>query len=282
MAVSATTGTYGSSEMPNLESSKSGIAWSAIVGGAVAAVSLSLVLVALGTGLGFSAVSPWSNAGASATAIGVGAGVWFLVVQWLSSAFGGYMAGRLRTKWAAMHSDEVFFRDTAHGFLAWGLATLLTAWLLASIVGGAASLGANVASGAAQGASLGAVQTVGSSGMSADAMLDTLFRPTNPTATPPGQDVRGESSRIMLSGIGGTLDPADRTYLAQVVAARTGLSQPDAEKRVDEVVTQGKQAADTARKAAATASLMTALSLMIGAFIAGVAGALGGRNRDQI
>jgi len=282
MAVSATTGTYGSSEMPNLESSKSGIAWSAIVGGAVAAVSLSLVLVALGTGLGFSAVSPWSNAGASATAIGVGAGVWFLVVQWLSSAFGGYMAGRLRTKWAAMHSDEVFFRDTAHGFLAWGLATLLTAWLLASIVGGAASLGANVASGAAQGASQGAVQTVGSSGMSADAMLDTLFRPTNPTATPPGQDVRGESSRIMLSGIGGTLDPADRTYLAQVVAARTGLSQPDAEKRVDEVVTQGKQAADTARKAAATASLMTALSLMIGAFIAGVAGALGGRNRDQI
>ena len=274
-------GVYASTEMPNLESSRSGIAWSAIVGGAVAAATLSLILLALGAGLGFASVSPWSNAGASAAAVGVGAGVWFLIVQWLSSAAGGYVAGRLRTKWAALNSDEVFFRDTAHGFLAWGLATLVTAGFLASVLSGAASLGGTVAAGAAQGATQAGVINTGP----ADAWLDSLFRPANPAAAPGNQgnqDVRAESSRLLLGGVSGNLQPADRTYFAQLVAARTGLSQQDAEKRVDDTIAQAKQAADTARKAAATVSLMTALSLMIGAFVAAAAGAIGGRHRDML
>jgi hypothetical protein len=279
-------GVYASTEMPNLESSRSGITWSAIIGGAVAAATLSLILFALGAGLGFASVSPWSNAGASATAIGVGAGVWFLIVQWLSSAAGGYVAGRLRTKWAALNSDEVFFRDTAHGFLAWGLATLVTAGFLASVLSGAASLGGTVAAGAAQGATQAGVMNAGP----AEAWLDSLYRPVNPAPAPAAgtqanqgnQDVRAESSRLLLSGVSGDLQPADRTYLAQLVAARTGLSQEDAEKRVDATIAQAKQAADTARKAAATVSLMTALSLMIGAFVAAAAGAMGGRHRDML
>jgi len=142
---------YGSSEMPNLESALSGVTWSAIIAGAVGAASLSLILLALGSGLGFASVSPWADAGATATAVGVGAGIWFLIVQWLSSAAGGYMAGRLRSKWAAHGSDEVFFRDTAHGFLAWGLATLFVAGVLTSAVSGVVSTGATVASGAKSG-----------------------------------------------------------------------------------------------------------------------------------
>lgn len=265
---------YGSSEMPNLESSLSGVTWSAIFAGAVAAASLSLILFALGSGLGFSSVSPWSNAGATATAVGIGAGVWFLIVQWLSSAAGGYMAGRLRAKWAAHESDEVFFRDTAHGFLAWGMATLLVAGILTSAVG-VLGAGASVAAGAAAG-------TEAADSDRSQPMVDTLFRSTNPDPTAPAADARGEAGRILTRSVAGELDPADRTYLAQTVAARTGISQDEAEKRVDTVVAQGKEAADTARKAAAAVSLMTALSLMIGAFIAAVAGALGGRHRDML
>src|SRR5438128_364513 len=111
---SARAGTF---ETANLESSRSAVSWAAIVGGAVGAVSASIVLVMLGTALGFASISPWSNVGASATAVAVGAVIWLVVTQWLSAAFGGYLTGRLRTKWAAMNSDEVFFRDTAHGFL---------------------------------------------------------------------------------------------------------------------------------------------------------------------
>ena len=164
-------GVYASSEIPNVEFSRSAITWSAIVAGAVAAATLSLILLALGSGLGFASVSPWSNAGASATAVGVGAGVWFLIVQWLSSAAGGYLAGRLRTKWAALNSHEVFFRDTAHGFLAWGLATLVAAGFLASVLSGATSLGGTVGAGAAQGAtklasSMPAPPTLGSTACS--------------------------------------------------------------------------------------------------------------------
>src|SRR4029453_17552013 len=107
----------GSFETSNLESSRSAVSWAAILGGAVGAISATLVLTALGTALGFASISPWSNAGASATALGVGAVIWLVVTQWLSAAFGGYLTGRLRTKWAANNSDEVFFRDTAQGFL---------------------------------------------------------------------------------------------------------------------------------------------------------------------
>ena len=278
--VIAASGAYRPDEVPNLESSHSGITWSAIIGGAVGASAVSLILIALGAGLGLASVSPWANAGASAAAFGVGAGIWFLVVQWLSSAFGGYLAGRLRAKWAAPESDEVFFRDTSHGFLAWALATLIVAGFLGSAVSGVAGIGGNIAAGAAGGATQGAAQAAASP--ATESMLDGLFRPTQPTADSPGENARGEAGRIIAGGVTGTIDPADRTYLAQSIAARTGITQEEAEQRVDNAVATAKSAADTARKSASAASIMTALSLMVGAFIAAVAGALGGRNRDEI
>ncbi len=96
----------------------SAVSWGAIVAGAAAAAALSLILLMLGVGLGLSAVSPWARDGVSATTFGVSTIVWLTLTQLLASAMGGYLAGRLRTKWAAAHSDEVYFRDTAHGFLA--------------------------------------------------------------------------------------------------------------------------------------------------------------------
>ena len=102
------------------DSHSSGITWSAVIGGAFVSAALSLILLSLGTGLGLSAVSPWSNSGFSGATISKGAILWLILMQALGSLMGGYLAGRLRTKWAKIHSDEVYFRDTAHGFLVCG------------------------------------------------------------------------------------------------------------------------------------------------------------------
>src|ERR1035437_5848129 len=123
------------------EASLSGISWAAVFGGAFVAAAISLILLALGTGIGLSSVSPWSNAGASASTINTAAILWLIIIQIIASAMGGYLAGRLRTKWATIHTDEVYFRDTAHGFLVWAVGLVITASFLASaatsIVGGA-------------------------------------------------------------------------------------------------------------------------------------------------
>src|SRR5664280_2677328 len=128
------------------ESHSSGVSWPAVIAGAFVSAALSLILLALGTGFGFSSVSLWSNVGASASTVGTSAIVWLIVMQILSSSMGGYLAGRLRTKWSHIHSDEVYFRDTAHGFLAWAVALVATATFLTTaatyMVGGAASAAA--------------------------------------------------------------------------------------------------------------------------------------------
>ena len=113
------------------ETAVSGVSWAAIAAGGTAAAALSLILLSLGIGLGFSAISPWAGSGVSATVAGISTIVWLLVTQIFASGLGGYLAGRLRTKWAYVHTDEVYFRDTAHGFLAWAAATLVTAAFLA-------------------------------------------------------------------------------------------------------------------------------------------------------
>jgi hypothetical protein len=269
------------------ESAVSAVSWAAIIGGAVAAASATLVLVALGSGLGLAAISPWHNAGASATTFTIGAGIWLIVVQWLSSGLGGYLTGRLRTKWVGTHTHEVFFRDTAHGFLTWALASVLGALILASAaasaIGTATQATATAASGAAQGAGAAAPMA-----QSRAYDVDTLYRGEKPAMASSDPAVQAETTRILANGIAsGDVPAADRTYLAQMIAARTGVSQDDAQKRVDDVVTQEKaaeakarQAADTARKSASAVSIFTALSMVIGAFIASAAAALGGSLRD--
>src|SRR3984957_4109376 len=124
--------------------------WGAILAGAVVAVSVSLVLVTLGAGLGFASVSPWSDRGLSASAFTVASTIWLIVTQWLSAAAGGYIAGRLRQRWLATHTHEVFFRDTAHGLITWAVATLYMAALLASSAFSSAGAAGHAASEMAQ------------------------------------------------------------------------------------------------------------------------------------
>ena len=106
------------------------LAWGAVIAGGAVSAAVTLLLLALGVGLGLAAVSPWSDEGVSATTFHVGAGLYLIAIAMLSGTVGGYLAGRLRTKWVGLHDDEIYFRDTAHGLATWALATLLGASVL--------------------------------------------------------------------------------------------------------------------------------------------------------
>jgi hypothetical protein len=279
------------------ESSVSAVTWPAIFGGAFVAAATSVVLVALGSGFGLASVSPWRDAGASATSLAWMTAAWLIVVQWFSSGLGGYLAGRLRTKWTNTHTHEVFFRDTAHGFITWAVGTLLVAGFLASAVtstiGSGVHAAATVGAGAVQGAATQAAP--GSSTQTGSALatydMDLLFRSSSTTSGAPttdARDARAEAARILANGIAtGDVPTTDRAYLAELVAARTGISTEEAQKRVDAAIAQAKAAdvkaraaADEARKGAAETAIFTALSMLVGAFIACIAAALGGQRRD--
>jgi len=262
------------------EAQSSGVSWAAVTAGAFVAAALSLALLALVTGIGLSAISPWANAGASASAIGWTAIGWLVLMQLIASSVGGYLAGRLRTKWVNVHTHEVYFRDTAHGFLVWAVGLVITAAFLTSAatsaIGGAARAGAIAAE------TSGPAQSRESVGPNAY-LVDTLLRSTATGSEKDNTLVRGEIGLILANGIReGSLPTADRTYLAQVVAARTGASQADAERRVDGAYAQAQQATDTARKAAAHAMYWTFVALLIGAFSASFAATVGGRERDRV
>jgi hypothetical protein len=257
------------------EPSIAGVSWPAVAAGAVASLALTLVLMAFGTGLGLTVVSPWTGSGVSATTFKIGTGLYLVVIAMMASSVGGYLAGRLRTRWVGVHGDEVYFRDTAHGFIAWAFASVLGAVLLASP---ASSLIGGAASGASQAATMAASQSG-----PMDGYVDTLLRPDTPTAqSGNAQDSRGEMVRLFTSSFrnGSELKPADREYVSKVVAARTGLSQADADKRVNEVVTQVKSDIDAARKAAAQLAFWLTAALLIGAFCASLAATEGGGLRD--
>ena len=282
------------------EASASAVSWSAVFAGAIVAAALSLILLLMGSGLGLTMVSPWSNSGVSVTSFAVSTAIWLIVVQWLSSALGGYLTGRLRTRWAGIHSDEAFFRDTAHGLLMWALATVLLAGLLSSAASAIVAGGAGAAASLAAGTSKGSVESAkdrvtNAAGLPTEYFVDLMFRmptasPAASTAIQNAAEPRSEASRILVvSNASGSMSAADRSYLAQLVSARTGRAAADAQQRVDDVIAQIDQAkakametADKARKAGITASLLMVLSLVIGAFIASAAAALGGRLRDEV
>jgi hypothetical protein len=268
---------------------KSTASWSAIIAGAFVAIAVSLVLFALGSGLGFASISPWDGQGLSMTTFAVTTAIWLIVMQWLSSAAGGYVAGRLRSRWMGTHPHEVFFRDTAHGFVTWSVATVVVAGVLASLVLSALSGGAHVATSVAASAAQGAAGTATPSYVYG---LDRLFRPSDASAAAAqsGPDVRPEVTHVIVQAVAtnGTVSDADRTYLASLVIARTGVSTQEAQTRVNDFISTANQAkdnvkasADAARKAAAKTAIFTALALAIGAFIACLTAALGGKLRDE-
>ena len=293
----------------------SAVSWAAIFAGAAGAAALSLILLILGVGLGLSSVSPWSGQGATATVFGTATIVWVTVTQLVSAGTGGYLAGRLRTRWMGTHTDEVYFRDTAHGFLAWAIATLVTAAVLTSAIGsilnGGVQAGASMAPGAASTAAnampaLTAATQQNGTPSDQGYFVDGLFRKNMDVAAPDaaasapsgtGQNEMAssaEAGRIFASAIGkGQLLGDDSKYLGQLVTQRTGIPQAEAEKRVTDAFgklqtnaknaeTAARNAADKVRKASAYSALWLFVSLLVGAFCASLAATYGGRQRDLV
>jgi hypothetical protein len=261
------------------EAYSAGVSWPAVIGGSFVSASLALILLSLGTGLGFSSISPWSNMSVAASTIGKAAIAWLIITQIIASAMGGYLAGRLRTKWVNVHTDEVYFRDTAHGFLVWALGLVVTAAFLASAA-------TSLAGGAAQRSAAATPTTVDSytSVLNPNAyLIDILFRSNGAISDRNDAPARGEAERILTHALKqGAMPPADNTYLAQMVSTTTGLTQSDAENRVSDVFARAQQSAESARKALAHLSLWLFVALLSGAFCASYAGTIGGRQRDRV
>lgn len=289
-----------------LASNNSAVSWTAILAGAAGAAALSLILVILGTGLGFSAVSPWSSEGVGAGKIGIAAVIWLGFTQIAASGMGGYIAGRLRTKWVSVHSDEVYFRDTAHGFLTWAVATLLTAAVFTSVIGAVASAGVSAGTNIANTAVVSAAASSAATGLAGnddngqsntlEYYVDSLFRApadsrTNQTSEQ-SKIPADEVMRIVVRALRtGELPQNDQRYIAQLIAQRTDISQQEAQQRIAQGFEQAKialkeaedkvrQAADEARKASAYTALWMFVALMMGAFIASLMAVFGGRQRD--
>lgn len=254
------------------EAGVSAVSWGAILAGGVAAAAVTLILLAFGAGVGFAVVSPWS-ATATSTTFHVATGLYLVVTAMIASSIGGYLAGRLRRAWTGAHTREVFFRDTAHGFLAWGFATLLSAAALGSAAG--ALIG---------GSATGANHLTGQTPALLDPYADSLLlgdpaAVSNPTEA---AAARAEVGRLFAASFqsGGSFGAPERSYLTQLVAGRTGVTRAQAEERVAATSARAKNALDAARKAAAKLSLWLTASLLIGAFSASLAATEGGGLRD--
>ncbi|ORM71517.1 hypothetical protein [Pantoea rwandensis] len=308
---------YPDTRLPLRTANTSAVSWGAIFAGATAAASLSLILIMLGAGLGLTSVSPWEGRGLDAGTVGITAIAWLTFTQVVASGMGGYLSGRLRTKWVDTHTDEIYFRDTAHGFLSWAVAAIISAALLTStvgsIVGGGAKIVGTVVGGAAATTAAGAAGMAsgssGSQGSSMDYFINSMFRdnasatPQNNAANPdpatpstshqevsPAQ-LREVSGIFVNSMTTGALPQEDRQYVAGLIAQHTGISQQEAEKRVQstydkaqaklkDAKDKAQQAADTARKATSYLMLWIFISLLAGAFVASLCATFGGRQRD--
>lgn len=264
--------------------------WAAIIAGAVLASAISILMFTFGTAIGLSMLSPWEGEGASATAYFITLALWTLWVVVSSFMAGGYIAGRMRRRIGDGTEHEVEVRDGAHGLLVWALGLVLASLLLAAGISGAAGV---VAKGAGAAAGVAARDADVN-----DYTIDALLRPTAASgsvsltsadsSTPVNmagatvREDRQEIARLLTFGKkNGALTPDNKTYLAQRVAARTGMTQSEAQARVDQVLTEAKQKADAARKSGIVIGFLTAAALAVAAAAAAFAANLGGRHRDR-
>lgn len=266
--------------------------WTAAIAGAFAATAVTFLIISLGSGIGLSVASPYrvSPSGTTLTLIGA---IWLLMAQAFGFACGGYLAARMRSHFVDDASDEGRFRDAAQGFLVWSLGVVITALFVALAGLYTTSTATNASANIITAAASNSENSGGSVTNTTDYFVDMLFRPgpsANAGATTDSAGAnnqsRAEAARVLAHAVTqGQLSNYDRTYLAQVVSQRTGLSQDEAQQRVTNVENQArdavKQAGDKVAKAGAYLSFWTFMSLLFGAVAAVLGGILGGESRQD-
>lgn len=264
-------------------SSGSYLEWGSIIGGGVLSAAITMVMAAFGSALGLSLVSAETGRSSSLALVTIAGGLWLIWITVSACFAGGYLAGRMRRPVQDVRTHERDVRDGAHGLLVWAVGALLVTMVASSSLFGVAKTAASGASAAAT----GAASLLNQQADPLASTLDSVMRNTG--ATPPTAEERAEASRILIGGMAsGSLEAADRDYLASRVAARMNIPQPEAQARIDAAFTKlqqaketAKQAAEKARKSAIITAFLTAAVLLLGAATAWFAAQMGGRHRDE-
>jgi hypothetical protein len=274
------------------------VEWGAVFAGALAASAISFVLLTAGASIGLSLISPYAGQSYSKTAASV-AVFWSVAAPILAFLVGGYIAGRMRSAWEAGSSDEVQFRDGMHGMLVWALSIVAGGVLAFLAAGAVANSSGQMAAGAMSnrdavvapaidtlfGAAVApsvAVPAAAPSPAAPATAASTVIPGTGERAVVPDSEARAVIARTLTASVAaGQLTPVQKRTLAQIVSERTGISQADAEKRIDQAYKDAVAAIDNARKAAVLTGLATATALLVGLLAAWYAAQNGGRHRDE-
>jgi len=247
--------------------------WPAVFAGVALAAGISIVLFAFGTAIGFTMVSPYEGEGVSKAVYFTVLGLWTLWVVVSSFMAGGYIAGRLRRRVGDATEHESDVRDGAHGLVVWGVGVVLASLLLVLGVSGVAGTTVRAASTMARG------EDARSEAMAYT--VDSLFRTTDRTTLASDAERREVTRILTLGTLHGEVTLDNKAYLAKLVSARTGVSQAEAERRVNDVLADAKRKADVARKTGIVVAFLSAAALFVAGAAAAWAAALGGRHRDR-
>jgi predicted transcriptional regulator len=247
--------------------------WSPCIAGGLVAAALSSVLTGFGSTLGFANLSQtWRSI---TPTLSILSGLWILAVALASASAGGYLAGRTRDRWGKLHLHELRFRDGAHGLISWAIAVILGALVVSTLSGSIKNVGQPDPAIPISSQELGASPTILSANI--DRMLRSEARPTLPDPT-----LRNAAGRLLTSAATSrNVSAEDRAQLVQLVRAGAGLSEADAQKRVDDSIAATRDQIGRAHHAEAIGAFMSAVSLLLAALAAWYAAEAGGRHQDS-
>ncbi|WP_428487496.1 hypothetical protein [Rhodopila sp.] len=271
------------------------ISWAAIFGGVIMIIVVQLLLSMLGAGIGLGTVNVNAGSTPDASSFGIGAGVWWVVSSCIALLFGGYVAA-----WFA--GIEVRFDGMLHGLVAWGIATMLTIYLLTSAVGGIIGGGFSALGGVASAAGSGVkdaaqplAQATGVSPEMIQQQAQGYLQPANtdPATMSPQEAQKQVASNLVTYAKGGPDAPAAKQQIIAIMAAQQHISQDDATKRFDDAqaklkqqrdqaVQTAKNAADESAATASRTSFAAFGDLLLGAIAAAIGGSLAVQRRLQV
>ena len=271
------------------------ISWGAIIGGVILVVSVQLLLSLLGAGIGLDQVNTNAGTTPNASSLGIGAGAWWIISSIIALAFGGYASA-----WLA--GIELRWDGLLHGLITWGIATLLTVWLLTSAIGGIIGGGASALGGLASAAGGGlkdAAQPVAqAAGVTPDMVqqqAQAYLKPANPDpASMSPQDAQKQiATNLVTYAKGGPDAAAAKTQIVAIMAAQQHIPADQAAKQFDDAqaklqqekaqaIQTAKNAADATATAASHTSFAAFADLLIGAIAAAIGGSLAIQRRLQV